>query len=43
MTLPILANKIPQVSTQAHVRNTGFVITPLVDRKAFEENEPFAI
>ena len=43
MTLPILANKIPQVSTQPHVRNGGFAIPPLVDRKAFKENEAFSI
>ena len=43
MTFSILTDKIAQVSPKAHVSHGRLVIAPSLNRKTFEENEPFAV
>ena len=43
MPLAVLADKISQIRSQAHVRDCRLVITPFLYRKAFEKDESFAV
>ena len=43
MALPVLADEVAEVGAQPHVRDRGFVVAPLLDGEAFEEDEPLAV
>lgn len=43
MAARVLANKVAQISSQAHVRDGTFVVAPFLDRDAFEQDEALAM
>ena len=43
MALPVLADEVAEVGAQPHVRDRRFVVAPLLDGEAFEEDEALAV
>lgn len=43
MALSILAHKVPEIGTQAHVCSGTFLKVPFHDRKATEQTEAFPV
>ena len=43
MPLPVLADKVPQIGPQTHVRDGGFAVAPLLHGEALEEDEPLPV
>lgn len=43
MAFPVLADEVAEIGAQPHVRDCGFMVAPLLDGEAFEEDEAFAV
>ena len=43
VSFAVLAYRIAKVRAQAHIRDSRFMVSPLLDWKAFEKDESFTI
>jgi hypothetical protein len=43
MAARVLRDKVTQVSSESHIRNCGFPVSPFGDWEAFEENESLPV
>ena len=43
MSTRVLANKVTDISTQAHIGNSTFVVSPFLNRDSLEQDETLAV